>query len=95
MFVYFIDKGNSCPYKHDPDKVAVCRLFLKGECYSDLNTNENDGEENGKKSNTSLAYNQTFLQCVRVVARSVYDSSWSWPGAFFNRVSRRLQLVTR
>lgn len=25
-------KGTSCPYKHDPDKVAICTRFLRGMC---------------------------------------------------------------
>ncbi|XP_034386847.1 zinc finger CCCH domain-containing protein 3 [Cyclopterus lumpus] len=26
------NRGNSCPYIHDPDKVAVCTRFLRGTC---------------------------------------------------------------
>lgn len=26
------NKGDSCPYKHDPDKIAVCTRFLRGTC---------------------------------------------------------------
>ncbi|KAL6108405.1 zc3h3 [Pungitius sinensis] len=27
------NRGNSCPYIHDPDKVAVCTRFLRGTCH--------------------------------------------------------------
>uniref|UniRef100_H3CGM7 Zinc finger CCCH domain-containing protein 3 n=1 Tax=Tetraodon nigroviridis TaxID=99883 RepID=H3CGM7_TETNG len=26
------NRGNTCPYIHDPDKVAVCTRFLRGTC---------------------------------------------------------------
>ncbi|KAM8874349.1 zinc finger CCCH domain-containing protein 3 [Spinachia spinachia] len=27
------NRGNSCPYIHDPDKIAVCTRFLRGTCH--------------------------------------------------------------